>query len=249
MNRILPVLIFLLFSHVSFAQCEVQTDFGDVAFGLAPDSITDFAPATLGNIYAQQLDVKVPTDGAFFEPSLPFVVVDSAVIAGIAGLPEGLSYECNSPLTTSCAFEGGSTGCGVISGIPSQAGTFNLIINVDFYTNFSAAPIGFPLVNYRIVVDDPLSINDGLNLEYSDLRILPNPVKDVFKLQTTARKSGLGNLRIFDLLGQEVYSNSVQIKEGQNTFNVSAAEFSEGIYILRLDAFGSSRSARMVVLE
>lgn len=127
MKKLLLLTISLATAALSYSQCTPNTDFGDLPFGVAPDTLVNFVSGSVNNVYSQQIDVKVPTDGGF--AGFP-VAVDSATVSSIDGLPPGLALECNGNAVTACTYLAGSEGCALISGIPTQGGTYELTINL-----------------------------------------------------------------------------------------------------------------------
>src|SRR5690606_34225839 len=90
--------------------------------------------------------------------------IDSVVITSFTGLPNGLSVvyydggNTNSPADQG-AFEGGTTGCALISGTPTAAGTYNLSINVDAYVGGAPIPNATLIDWYTIVIEDVPTIS------------------------------------------------------------------------------------------
>lgn len=245
MKQLLLFIPFLILAHGVSAQCEPMFDFGDEEFGVAPDTVQNLDTADIDNFYSQQVDVRIPANAGF--ANLPFIAIDSASLAQITGLPDGLSFECNNPLPTPCTFPGDTDGCGTIAGVPTEGGTFDLLITALVYTSFTAEPIPFNFEGYRLVVNDPLSTDDVVEIE--DMTLYPNPARDFVNVSLNAQRSGKGHLRLFDMVGKEISSSNVNIPQGEFTFEVNTADLPEGVYIYRLDAFGESTTRRLVVLH
>ncbi|QHC86207.1 hypothetical protein AS589_16130 [Empedobacter brevis] len=70
----------------------------------------------------------------------------------------------------------------------------------------------------------PLSVND---FDLSNLKIYPNPVKDILNISSEQEISGI---EIFNLLGQQVLNKKINMK---NT-SIDASEFPRGNYILNI---------------
>lgn len=245
MKKLLLIVISLASSALSYSQCTPNTDFGDEPFGVAPDTIVNFVPASVNNIYSQQIDVKVPTDGAF--ANLPFVTVDSATVLNISGLPPGLTLNCTGNAVTPCTYLAGTEGCAVISGIPTTAGTFELTINLMVYSTLGAVP--YPFEGYRILVDVNVGLeeNNNLSLKMEDIR--PNPANTSATLFLESKSSGNAEFRVFDLVGKEIHKKDVMITQGRNKITYNTSQLPEGVYIYRLDAFGESMTSRLVIVH
>lgn len=224
-----------------------ETDFGDEAFGVNPDTIVNFAPAAINTFYVQQIDVLVPENGAF--AGLDFATVDSASISTISGLPAGLSYECADQLSTPCTFPGGSLGCGVVSGIPSEAGVFELDIVLTIYANFLGTPLDVPFAadNYRIIVDGPVNTHQAAQLVFGLSPAVPNPASNLTRLRVASPRDGMAVITVFDLIGKKTMERNHMLRAGENEVPLRLESMDTGIYIYRVDAFGESLSGRFAV--
>lgn len=243
MKKLLLLTISLATAALSYSQCTPNTDFGDLPFGVAPDTLVNFVSGSVNNVYSQQIDVKVPTDGGF--AGFP-VAVDSATVSSIDGLPPGLVLECNGNAVTACTYLAGSEGCALISGIPTQGGTYELTINLMIYSILGAIPYAFN--GYEIVIDGVTSIEENyLSFKMEDIR--PNPANTSTTLFLESKSSGNAEFRVFDLVGKEVYSREVLLTQGRNKITYNTASLPEGVYIYRLDAFGESMTSRLVIVH
>lgn len=246
MKQFLLSLSFLLTAAFSWAQCEPVFDFGDAEWGVAPDTVTNLNDGTINSVYSQQVDVLVPVDGEPFGSPIP-IVVDSASLSQVAGLPAGLSFECNSPLATPCTFLGGSQGCGVISGIPTEAGVFDLVITVQVYYDLFGNPSSLPVLveGYRIEISDPLS--DGVEETATEFSLFPNPAQTSFELNFEHQHSEDVQITVFDIVGKEALSITRRAQPGNNEFTVPVEGLRQGTYIVRLEGMKLSATKRLVV--
>lgn len=242
MKHILLSLSFLLTAFFSWSQCDPVFDFGDAEWGVEPDTIANLSSGEINSFYSQQIDVLVPVDGDPF--GAPFEVqVDSASIITVSGLPEGLSFECNSPLTTPCTYLGGDQGCGIISGIPTEAGVFDLTISIMAYSQILNLPVF--VEGYSIEISDPLS--DDFQSKSAELKLFPNPTSFSFDLSFEYQETENIRVTIFDIVGKEALSFSRLAQPGKNIFTVPVENLKEGTYIVRLDGKNLSATKRLVV--
>ena len=244
MKQILLFASLLFISNLTMGQCVPVADFGDDPFGIEPDTIVNLLSGEVDVLYIQQIDVKVPSDGAFAD--LPFIAVDSASIGSITGLPPGLTLECAGNAFTECTYLGGTIGCAVISGIPESGGTFDLVIQLLVHTN-GLGSIPFPFEGYTIVIEGPVGIEETFAIQ--SMSIQPNPANDMVRFNANTIKSGNGTLRIFDLVGKEVHQQSLKLSSGSNQINYATSALPEGVYICRFEAFGESQTRRLVVVH
>ncbi len=244
MKQVLLIATCFFISSMAIGQCVPMADFGDAPFGIEPDTIVNLLPGEVDVLYVQQIDVKVPVDGAFAD--LPFIAVDSASIASINGMPPGLSIECAGNAFEACTYLGGTIGCAVISGIPESGGTFDLEIQLLVHTDgFGSIPFLFE--GYTIVIDGPVGIEETFAIQ--SLSIQPNPANDLVRFNANTIKSGIGVLQIFDLVGKEVHQQSLQLAIGGNQINYNSSLLPEGVYICRFDAFGETQTRRLVIVH
>lgn len=243
MNKILPFLLLLVLPAWSFGQCTPVADFGDEPFGVSPDTVQNFTMGLINNLYTQQIDVKVPADGSF--AGVPFIMVDSAEVLSISGLPNGLELVCNPNATADCTYLPDSVGCALITGIPTESGTFDLVINLRVYTTI--IPYDLPFTGYRITIEGPSAVANPAELKFSISAPLPNPANEKATFIITAPYSGTGKFRVFDLVGKEIYAKDVLFKQGKNRMDYGTVALPEGIYLYRIDAFNETITSRMVV--
>ncbi|MBW8050554.1 MAG: PKD domain-containing protein [Cytophagales bacterium] len=134
--------------------------------GIYPDSATGVYQATVGECYEQVLTVVVPLDTT--DPSgfcSCGVDIDSIGLngPGIGGLPPGLSYTCSTP---SCYWQGGSNGCVLISGTPTDTG--------DFYiTAYIRAKV---VCNIMLIFCTPFDTASYDTIDYYHIVVNPAPV-------------------------------------------------------------------------
>ena len=119
--------------------------------GLHPDSATGLDSATLGVYYEEVITVVVPADTVISPGPPPIIIpIDSLVMTNVTGLPPGLTYGCEPP---SCHWPGGTTGCILISGTPTDTGTYSLTFLYNFYLGGSPTPVSITIEYYSIFVD------------------------------------------------------------------------------------------------
>lgn len=160
---LLFVSITLLTISSASAQCTPDPQY--TTPGIYPNQATGLGSGCVGVPYTQLITNVVPVDTCVeIAQGFPCITfnIDSVVITSVSGLPAGLSIvyydggNTNSPADQGC-FEGGTTGCALISGTPTQAGTYNLSIDVMGYTAGQSQPT---LIDwYTIVIEDVPTIS------------------------------------------------------------------------------------------
>lgn len=86
-----------------------------------------------------------------------------------------------------------------------------------------------------------------LNKKDIQLLIFPNPVKDVLQVQTNGL-TGQATLSITDANGRQLYIRDVVLEQGSNSMPIKIAQFSNGIYYVRL-ANGKDSFTKQFVKE
>lgn len=247
MKKLLLLTVAIATAAFSYGQCTPDTDFGTQPFGVAPDTLVNFMSGEINSLYSQQIDVKVPLNAGF--AGAPFIMVDSAQVLSIEGLPEGVALECNGNAITPCTYLSGTEGCAIISGIPTQGGTFDLTIMLMVYSSIGATP--YPFGGYKIFIEGGSSV--GLdpfdNLGFKMGTAIPNPAHLSATIMVESKQNGMGEFRVFDLVGKEVSLKNVRLNQGSNKITYNTSQLPEGVYIYRLDAFGETMTSRLVIVH
>ncbi|MEI7802092.1 MAG: fibronectin type III domain-containing protein [Bacteroidota bacterium] len=80
-----------------------------------------------------------------------------------------------------------------------------------------------------------LRIEDiAANISGYDLTIFPNPSDGKFALHINASVEGNAELKITNILGQQILNSTVTLKNGENIFNYSLENVSAGIYMVEI---------------
>jgi hypothetical protein len=72
------------------------------------------------------------------------------------------------------------------------------------------------------------------NFGLTKLLIYPNPANDVIKVSLTTEKEEELQIRLYDILGKELYSIPAVQVLGQHEENINIKDFSQGLYLLRI---------------
>ena len=69
-----------------------------------------------------------------------------------------------------------------------------------------------------------------------DVLIFPNPTSGAFNISYNVKNDGKYLVRIYDMLGQVVFSQSYAARLGLNTIKIDISQYSQGLYMLELSS-------------
>ncbi len=247
-------LLFCVFSILSlplFSQCTPNELYRDSAIGVYPPPLSMDNPdggitesACINSAYEFVLTFKVPDN-------LSGIQLDSIVIeptGAVGNLPIGMSYDCN---PGNCVFTPEDTlACLVILGTATDAnmpGDYDLTIATKIYTSLGAQDITFPTPiipgadgSYTLTLHEEgnancfiLGTNDYIS---ENIRVTnsPNPFSTQTNIEVFSNVNERLDFRVFDILGNVVHQDNVEIFEGQNNFEFDGTHLSNGIYTFTL---------------
>ena len=242
----------------------------ELSFVAELDTLTALPHALTGEIFSTSVGVRIPADTSLVYdlgsgPQLfEGVEITSISITSIDGLPMGFDFSCDN---TECNWAGGDYGCAslytinpvdpVLSGGGIQAYPLNFILTVD--ANYSLFGIPVPLTD--IVVDDLLdyyvlvveesnnsSINDIIDSrQFAYLGTTPNPATSNCTIQYGNDENSIIDFKLFDVLGNLVFSNTYQSKVGYNQIDLDLNHFDSGIYTFIMSNDYNNITKRIIV--
>lgn len=246
MNRIL--LVILLFSSTAvtgYSQCTPDPLYADSLFGVWPDTTTNFISGLLNEDYFQQLDIAVPSNASQVpDAGLPPFAIDSGAVVGVVGLPAGIDFACNSHTGAPCTYIGGTQGCAIVEGIPTEAGLFELTVELNVYLFGLSYPVTFE--GYRIFIQDPLGVEDE-TLKPRLSQNVPNPFAVRTTIPFSLGSAEIVDFKVMDLLGQEVFSQKLEGKFGTNEYLFEPQGLESGIYLYSIESSAGTITRRMVL--
>lgn len=247
MNKKLLILFacFISFFTVqhTYSQCTPDVTITDP--GIYPDSATGLPNGTVGVAYNQTIQARVLTDTTF--QGLP-VVITSIEISSVSGLPPGLSYACN---PASCVFPGGSNGCISLSGVPTTVGVYGLTVELTINGTIFGIPAPAQTATvdyYTITINSNVGIGENVaNLKFDLAQNTPNPFSEYSQLSFTTPVNGDFTLKVFNLLGKEVFRQMLRAQAGVNVLKLEAKDFLPGVYMYTLENGTATLTRRMMV--
>ena len=88
--------------------------------------------------------------------------------------------------------------------------------------------------------------NEAVN-PMTSTRVYPNPAKDVLNIEVNASCSSEMNISVYNITGQKVMEQSVNINTGINTPAISTSNLTSGIYFVTVKANGFEETMKFIV--
>lgn len=238
--------------------------------GVYPDSVTNFISGTVGVPYIQNITVKVPLDTI---QALKFcfnrVTLSTPTTVANYNLPPGLVFGSSTPAVLngtvngaqSLKFPGNANNCASIYGTPTTAGTYTLQLKVDTYATLQAIGNCTPTPNvnggtnlnsqvlkyYIITIQPPAGINEQISSRSFDLQNAPNPFTGKTTFKFMVKDESNANIKVFDVLGKTIYSDSFKTKYGENAYEFDGSKLTGGIYFYTITYKNFSETKRMII--
>lgn len=250
MKKLLLAVILLSAGAVLAQPCTPNPLYADSVYGVWPDTTTNFVNGMVGVPYTQELNLIVPLNAQDIDPTFPAVQIDSVQFTGVAGLPDGLSVACASQTPASCTYLASVLGCGVVQGTPTTAGTYPLELNVTGYFTLFGTAVPYPIsfTGYRIIVDeDNTAVGDMVPASLAGVRTSPNPFGARTTIEFDLNRASEVRVKVFTLLGDELWSYRTIGKQGHNRIPFEAATLPEGVYLYKVDTGRDAFTGRMMV--
>ena len=187
--------------------------------GLRPNALPK---AQLGVAYSQTITVRLlrDTTAVFGGATIP-VSIDSMLLQSITGLPAGLTYQCLAPR---CRFLPLQNTCIVITGTPTQSGTFPLKIATRTFARAGAlaVPQNDTIRNFTIEVEG----TNNLTKVSSTPHIYPQPAGNMLTVSNILSNQSIW---VSDLTGKKL--NISQILQGKDVI-LQLDNIPTGMYLL-----------------
>lgn len=261
-RTLLSVFVFLIVSALSAQDCVPDPQYADEPFGIWPAPEDGLEVGQVGVLYSQILNFKIPSDPNELPEDLltqfpivppPGTTIDSVSVTALNGLPNGLQWACNSHSSEDCTFHSDTQGCAVIYGVPTESGTFDLVIVMTIYIfnpSLGVIPFqNFEYTDYQLIVDNDVSVSElaqfGLKLDQN----MPNPFTDETMIEFTLNQPQMIEFNVFNLLGKNIHSRSLNASQGVNRIEMNAGELNmaPGIYLYSMTIDGQSVTRKMIV--
>lgn len=222
------------------------------------------ADGSVGFSYAQKLTLVVLEDttmdiAALLDPTIISAINAAGistimsldvnhVVYDIGDLPNALSYTCDQ---SNCQYSSGVDGCILISGIPAQAGTFSIPVNMTVNVQIPAITIPivgtviypgsgqdlptFPAVEYDLLIEGSTSVNDNTN----DFRIFPNPTSE----RTTLFLENYSDVTVFNTLGEKI----MYISDVNGNIEINKNQLGIGLFFINISSAETNIITKLII--
>ncbi len=190
--------------------------------------------------------------------------LDSVLVEpdGVIGLPIGIDYACN---PSACTFTPDDTiGCLVIRGTATSdntIGDYDLQIKTMIYSSLGfPVPVTFPNNLfpgadglYTLTLEEETSMNcfvvstENYLSENVFISNSPNPFGELTNFEVHSKVNEILNFQVFDMLGNLVHQDRIEIFQGANNFVFDGSRLSNGIYTYSLNDGKATLTGKMVV--
>jgi len=257
MKKILLLLSALIVFQLTtaYSQCEPDVQYMDFPIGIYPIDTVDTPVPSLpvgqeNQLYETTLTVALPDIVMVPNPNGPPspLGLDSIIVNNITGLPPGVTYECN---TADCIFPAQALNCIVLSGTPTDAGTYPLTIQAQFYAFPISPETTFPgdLLSgeYNIIIEEAVAVDTPIENTIGLGQNIPNPFGDVTEIQVDAKESGIFDFQVYNVIGKLLYNEQVALSAGANVIPFDGSKLYSGMYFYSVGQGNDRMTRRMVV--
>lgn len=253
MKKALPLLFLLTTLMLQFSQAQICVRDSNLLLTgkllspapYTPDSpFYNLKPACIGEEYNQSVTINVPNFFTYNGITVPISSVSIPTTNGIGNYPAGMLYTCDPP---NCVFNALTLGCIRMHGKPditnTAPDTLDLALTATVQTPFGPVPIEFPGNasapddHYYLILKQAGQCTSGASeagSPFSSLRALPNPVSQITQIEALSTQNGTFLFEVFDLLGNRLHSQKVELFEGDNRFSFDASSLATGAYLYSL---------------
>jgi Secretion system C-terminal sorting domain len=250
MKNLLSILAFVAIGFYAQAQCTPNPSY--TSAGIYPDTTINLPLAAATSPYSAVIDAVIPQDTVVDLGTGPLTVnIDSIGVTGMSGLPSGFSYSANS---ASGYWEGGTKGCVLIQGNPTQGqiGVYHLQIFLSTFGNvagFAVPEQVDTLKAYRIDIRDSsqVSISEAKENTFFVSQNYPNPFSKYTEINVNSSENTTAELVVFNVLGSQLSNSTHSLVVGENKILFNAENLVSGIYMYQLRINGQTITKRMIV--
>ena len=256
MKKNLLLLIVVIFASFNVANAQACPNADDTLSGphweWIPNTTVNLPSGTVGTTYSACLYFFTPsTDSATILMQSVVATMDSMTLTSIVGLPSGFSTSTNPsnghfmPLTSSWIHFNCSPPTVADTGMHPLTITFLRYLT---YMNFSDT-LSKTVTGYVIYIADTTTGIPALDpMKFEVSQNMPNPVfSGNTEIDYTTPIAGKMSFNVFNMLGQNVITRSLNAKQGINQIYINSKELAAGVYMYSLNNGTQTITKRMVI--
>lgn len=241
-------LALLLWNVNSFAQCTPDPGVTDPEGNgeMVPDTLHAWEETPMNTT----LSIICPATADIGGGS---IAIHHITIKSITNKPAWMSYACN-PGT--CIYNAAQLQCALVTGTPpaGSAATVQMEVIVDVYMNLGGVPVlassdynGGTLYLY---IHPPASVSEYGENGFGLINPRPNPYTDETQIGCYTSGNEKVELQILDLVGNRIWSESMQTQAGENFFSFNGSGLRPGVYFYSvMNSRGDQLTRKLVKSE
>lgn len=223
------------------AQCDPDSTCIDInnAGAFCPDTLPDMV---LGEPYEIVLTVIPPSEFEYQGNMLSIAYIE---IDSVKNFPPGITYAANA-----ARFYSDSAYCVLISGTPTETGTFTLDLHVTPYIEIPLLGIipGPPTVDNTVdlTVQNVTSTDIPESRQFEVLQNVPNPFSQNTRIGFYTPSRDRISLKIYSIVGELMYEESREADPGEHFFNFNGSGLVSGTYLYRVTSGSSHQTKKLI---
>lgn len=123
--------------------------------------------------------------------------------------------------------------------LPAERSTTDNVFTIKFKSDYLTSRAGYELVWNCVAAGTDFAKKN------QDIRIFPNPVKEILKVSVPESMAGKMNLSVFDARGNTVFCKTLELADG---YSVPLSQLAAGLYIVRVEVDGKISHKKITVL-
>lgn len=246
--------------------CTPDPNFANASPGIYPDSLDH---ANAGQPYEMTITVRTLCDTSVLFSGIPVdLTVQALKILDVVGEPAGFNFNPDVPVWTNPSPCAPITGCVKVDALEpavtaAAVNVYPLTVYIDvlavgnplpstptWVSTLGTPPYGSAIAfsDYVLKVDGPLSTIEtaptdrfwvGLNY--------PNPATGNTNIAYNVAKKETVGLKVYNMLGALVYSNTYQAETGKNTIAFDASKLGAGLYVYTMSNGKETITRKMTI--
>ena len=136
----------------------------------------------------------------------------------------------------------------------AYSGDENQGLYLDISDTYPDSNLGVLTENYIYAVKIIPEVLQGWDVEekvavnpMTSARVYPNPATDVLNIEVNASQSSFMNISVFNIMGQKVMEDNVNINTGINRPSINTSNLESGIYFVTVKANGFENTMKFIV--